>query len=28
LDSGKVVYDRHFTQDGRTFILKVIGQKQ
>jgi phage antirepressor YoqD-like protein len=25
LDNGKVVYDRHFTQDGRAFILKVLG---
>ena len=25
LDNGKVVYDRHFTQDGRAFILDLLG---
>ena len=25
LDNGKVVYDRHWTQDGRLFILKALG---
>ena len=25
LDNGQVVYDRHWTQDGRLFILKVLG---
>ena len=27
LDSGKVVYDRHFTQDGRKFILDILRNK-
>ena len=25
LDNGQVVYDRHWTQDGRLFILKALG---
>ena len=24
LDNGKVVYDRHWTQDGRAFILELL----